>query len=190
MAKEIIVSVWCDLCAKDDVREPGQTTPPIAIVGTGKPRTLDLCPRHRKELLDVLVSALDEDGAEVAATGKAATKSATKSAGKNPDRLPYGLANAQGPFDCLVPGCGGRNTVANGGTGYPSLKALKSHLSYQHSLTFSAYREQHGVPVSLSTGAPLEVPTGQLACPHCDRTFQNRHGLSGHMAAHRDKAAS
>lgn len=187
MAKEIIVSVWCDPCAKDGVREPGQTTPPLTI-GNAKPRTLDLCERHRKELLDALVSALDEDGADL---GGAAAKTG-KGAAESVSRLPYGSANAPGPFDCLVPDCGGRHTVKKGGRGYPSPKALQNHLAYQHGVTMADYIEQYGVPVSLTTGEPLARgtdPDTKLACEECGKVFHGQHALSGHMGVHRARGA-
>lgn len=152
MSKDIVVHIWCDPCAKEGRQESATTTPPI-IIGSAKPRTLDLCEAHRKEYLDTLSDLLGDDGAVVdarlAAPSAAPVKRARARTAAEGDERP-------GPFDCLVPGCTGRNNTRMGGPGYKNLHALKAHLRFAHfpgGLTYEDYVQTYGRPQPLGEGS-------------------------------------
>jgi len=165
MAKEVTIHNWCDVCMREDVRTEATTTPEL-VVGATKARTLDLCEVHRKELLDPLLNLLKEDGA---VADKAQPAAAAARPARRYAKWSSGTNSSPGPFDCLVPGCTGRHTVANGGPGYSPLGALKSHVRYAHNLSPVEYEAQYGHPQRLSEvqqQPQLELePTGdQFVC--------------------------
>lgn len=181
MSKEVTVSTWCDRCALDNRREPGETTPPLIIGGRSAPKTLDLCERHRQELVDPLVELLARAGAAVQAKlpGRPSGSVQVIEPGVKGGRgamLQGGTGNSTpGPFDCKVEGCSGRHTFANGGRGYPNLGAFKSHLSYAHQLGYPAYVSKYGeaVPEQAPPGVesgPVQLPPGVRPMPDLDLT--------------------
>lgn len=152
MAKEIQVHVWCDLHMLQGAEQvAGETTTPIAI-GNAQPKTLDLCEPCRKELLDTLVQLLQDEGADASST--AAPKPQRRQPGRS-----RGVNATPGPFDCEVPDCGGRLTVRNGGEGYGTLGALKSHMYHAHrDLGFGGYVERYGKPQPMGAGQQAAAP--------------------------------
>lgn len=58
MVREIIT--WCSPCFAEDVRE--QATTVVVALDGGKPRALDVCERHNKELVEPLRELLAELG--------------------------------------------------------------------------------------------------------------------------------
>lgn len=148
MAKEMTINVWCDACAITEQREPGQTTPPIAV-GNHKPRTLDLCDAHTKELVTPLLDLLVQDGVMVEGGPSVATlkPGGRKRRHSSDPSIPRGGVNGTpGPFDCKVADCTGRHSFVKGGRGYPNLGALKAHISYAHELSFPDYVDAYGEP--------------------------------------------
>lgn len=178
MAKEMTIHVWCDACAITEQKEPASTTPPIAI-GANKPRTLDLCDRHTKELVTPLLDLLVQDGSVVEGGPSVAT---LKPGRRSRAGIPKGGVNGTpGPFDCKVPDCTGRHSFVKGGRGYPNLGALKAHISYAHELTFTDYEEQYGEaraeqppgdhPSLLDQELPDPGPNFVCGIDGCDKSY-------------------
>lgn len=135
--KEFIVNTYCDQCSREGRQEPAETTPAISL-GSDKPKTLDLCERHRKEILEALSDLLRTEGVRVEEPlGKAAAKKTRRSGQRITDKTP-------GPFPCLVPGCPGLRSKK--GPNYPSRGSLKNHLGYAHDIKFDDYVARYGEP--------------------------------------------
>lgn len=141
MTRELVVNVWCDVC---EDREPGETTPPL--LADGKTRTLDLCERHRKELVDPLLAALREHGA--AAEERAALPT---SAAPRRTRRPRAEVPPEGEIVCKVPGC-----VRRGVAGSSTVLAFKQHVRTRHDLTAQEYVATYGKPRTIA-GAEVEL---------------------------------
>lgn len=63
MAREIVISIWCDPCLTlDDVHTEGEELPPITI-GNSKPRVMAMCKEHRENFYEPFVEALNQMGA-------------------------------------------------------------------------------------------------------------------------------
>lgn len=61
--RHIRIEPYCDRCLlRDGSLVPGETTPPIRVPGSTRPKTLELCKACREELFDDLVGLLDECG--------------------------------------------------------------------------------------------------------------------------------
>lgn len=59
MAREVVISIWCDLCLSiDDIHTEGKEVAPVTV-GNNKARVLALCPEHKEEFFDRFVEALD-----------------------------------------------------------------------------------------------------------------------------------
>lgn len=62
MAREHIISIWCDPCMEiDDVKTEGEEMPPISI-GNQKPRVLALCKQHRTDFFEPLEEFVNRFG--------------------------------------------------------------------------------------------------------------------------------
>lgn len=146
MAKEIVTTTWCDACMEEDRREPGQEYGPLSLSPSSKPRTLDLCEVHHKQLLQPLQEALSTYGRTAQ---QALVTRGRPTAGRRPHSAR--ADEAPGPFYCLVPGCTGYNR-----DGYRDLSRLKGHLRAIHKVPFEEYVDTYGEPVP---GA--QTPAGQ-----------------------------
>lgn len=65
MAQQVRIEITCDPCKADGIYNVEAETLPPVTVGHGKgvkPRVLDMCERHRKELYDPLAELLERDG--------------------------------------------------------------------------------------------------------------------------------
>lgn len=93
--KQLVVNVWCDVCAEQEIQEPGATTPPITV-GAAKPRTLDLCDVHREDV-DALVALLKDKGTPIDGAPVPGTPAKAKRGGKAKwvDSASNGQSNGQ-----------------------------------------------------------------------------------------------
>lgn len=153
--REVQVLRWCDMCADQDAgtREPATvTTAPLAGLVPGKPRTLDLCEPHAKELLGPLQHLLAEYGATADAPAPRRQRAAAPAArsggddGPTPGRYTAntgkgGAATIVGPFLCQVSGCTAQRKPAR------HLDSLKGHLAYAHNIKLTDYQATYGEPV-------------------------------------------
>jgi len=158
MAKQIIA--WCDACLEADPesQEPATTTAPMVLDTSAKgakPRTIDLCDRHHKELVVPLIDALNAWGVSlqpsmvgrqpvglaqpapgVRTTTGDRSHRAKDSGGR---KFPKPGTKVWGPFKCRVKGCTQRAPSIN-------LDAFHQHLHARHAITPAEYVERYGKP--------------------------------------------
>jgi rubredoxin len=111
MAQELIVSTWCDACLAEGERTEGE---PVSVaLGRSVALILDLCERHRKELVDPLAETLAEHG-------------------RRPDGKPVKRARAAAP----VEGTGSeRPSCPVCGASPSTFGAMSGHLRRMHGTT-------------------------------------------------------
>jgi len=196
MAKEIVA--WCDACIEEDPdsRVPATTTPPMQL-GGGKARTMDLCERHTKELVQPLLDALESYGVvpqpnpvgrppravakPAEGVGVGAHKRSRRRDGDGPAKVKWGTL-IWGPFECKVKGCRGR--------GSSNLDAFYQHLRARHGITPDEYEQKYGAPGPGRPDLPVqrERLAGVWRCQDCDTVFTTEDGAasppSTRLAAH------
>jgi hypothetical protein len=124
MPREIQINDWCDPCADQDLHTPATATPPITLGGM-KPRTLLLCERHQKEILEPLHDLLNK-------WGDTGAVPAQKERVRRED-------GGTGIFPCLVPGC-----EKGPQSPYTYKSSLRAHLRGSHDLTYTQMHEKYG----------------------------------------------
>lgn len=89
MAREVIVSTWCDVCLAEDERVDARelSITVTEVSGKPKPRVLALCPAHEAELVTPLLELLEEHGQLVDTEGNPITPAKAKSADKGPKAM-------------------------------------------------------------------------------------------------------
>lgn len=149
--KQVSVNTWCDACIEeDDAHVPGETTPPLVMGRAARPRTLDLCERHRKEFIEPLSALLTSRGVMLDRPAPSISSSDEPRKSK-----PKAAAQILGPFDCLIPGCTGRATTSNGGQGFANLDSIRGHIRTNHKMKFKDYIKQYGMPEVVTEPQPL-----------------------------------
>jgi len=104
MAKEIIA--WCDVCLHDDIKQPARTLAPMTL-DASKPRVIDVCEVHEKEIVEPLRQLLAEFGQPVESSSSSSR-------------------DEQHP--CPIASCG---------KSYVSAQSLGKHLRSKHNTTLS-----------------------------------------------------
>lgn len=141
MAQELVINTWCDVCAADGQREPGE---PVTVSIDGHPpRLLDLCERDRKTYVAPLAELLESLGRRV--DGKPARRPVAPSA-----------VTGSGDATCII--CGHPA---------PNASALGGHLRLKHDATLGEVygttcpvcgEEKSGTHVARSHGMPGILP--------------------------------
>ena len=162
MAKEIVAFAWCDVCQQHDEKVPGITTPPITI-GNGKPKELDLCEVHEKEVLEPLRALLNEVGQEVKPPRKGRPSSATPVVASGGVVVP-GARKAY--VKCLFCDATPKTKGAYG-----------VHLNQHHD---GKKMTDLDVIEQLYGGANPIEPRQEFACDQCSISYDRRSSLSGH----------
>lgn len=108
MAREHIISVWCDPCMEiDDVKVEGQETPPIAL-GNQKPRVLALCKQHWTDFFEPLEEFVTKFGVPLDKLVDSPPKIKRKNPG-NPNATPPAPLQVELPGGYTLP----RNIAAD-----------------------------------------------------------------------------
>lgn len=124
MAREIITSIWCDLCLDvDGTKQEATELPPISV--SGRPaKALALCDGHNTEVAERFLNALEEYGATIDNTSPARSP--------RPRHEPDGYENPETCPDC--------------GREYANLQSLRGHVKNAHGMTVADIRRKHGIP--------------------------------------------
>ena len=116
MAREIIVTVWCDGCMTQDTRTPGIELPALTLMPSRKPRILALCDPCKKALYTPLLDLLAARGQAPSDDGEATARAITK------------MKAANEVLECPVKGCG--HTAIG-------VSAMCSHAKDHHDTTWA-----------------------------------------------------
>lgn len=152
MARAEVVTVWCDQCRKVDLRAPGEIV--NIVVGGELVAELDLCERHRAEVLRAIKRALP---------GRRRPPSAVR-------------RDRRGPFQCKIPGCTAVPLKQD--------KTLTQHVASFHGLTLAEYKEEYGplVPMTKAELAAL-VNEVRCDEDGCDQVYSTATGTRFPRAA-------
>lgn len=172
MAREVVTRTWCDVClGNDDEQVPG-TPVVLAVDVDGRPpplRRVDLCDRHRVEVIEPVRGLLDDYGVPL-------------------DQQPS-IAKQQrgGGFHCVLPAC-----TDHDGKGFSSYGSLGSHIRQIHGMTTREYRNAVGDAAASSGGMP-PPPVGKVdrgtppnlfnvgevfTCEVCGKSYSNELGYN------------
>lgn len=167
MARQRVVRVWCDVCRGSGQRTAATHKGVAVTVGTAPLRLLDLCERHRVELLQPVVSALAKYG--------------TLPEGQpRPRRRRDSNKGRTGPFLCKVAGCKAAPLKHTG--------TLWQHLRGVHGMGVNVYRQQYGDPVPLTpeeqASLVVEVPCPVTGCGTVYSTALGHRYPQGALASH------
>lgn len=199
MAREVIISTWCDLCLVEDVRTEAEEMPPIGV-GNRKARIVALCKQHAEDHYEPFMQLLNEYG-EIADTVNGSAQAASKGAPSQAWRQPDGTR-----LQCPMPDCGSK---------LKNMATLASHLRGSHDTNMHDAVGKDGVvfdvegnPVSPPppryTKAP-EVKRAKCDFPGCDQEYvypdvaaptvaigvhrARKHGIPGATKTTKKKAA-
>lgn len=147
MAREIITTIWCDIClAEDDVKREAEELPPVSIGGRPA-RAVAACSDHRPGF-DRVFRTVEDLGVTIDNSSPAkSVRPRDEPSGMEGDRCP----------EC--------------GNAYASMQSLRGHCRTVHRMTLGELRVKHGIPHSFKH-VPLEPATKRADCPECGEVFE------------------
>lgn len=155
MAREISLTIWCDVCYDDNVQTEGEELPPITL-GNLKPRVIALCEEHKAGLFDRLSDALTQHGVLADKLGFAGPQAAAAAPTRSKAHIknnPEGLM-----FTCSA--CG-------------------PEVQYKVRSSANNHRDKtHGGSSEVFILSSMELP---YKCDHCPETFSMPQGAAVHM---------
>lgn len=153
MAQEIVT--WCDVCMREDQKVPGSAV--VIALNHMKPKALDLCETHVKELVDPLWTLLEEEARPLGGSEPTIPEEPSKPK-KDSDYWTEAL-------ECLVEGCD-YSTRRRG--------SMREHTMKEHDTTLPRLETIHG--------ATIDGKRLKHTCPYCDPKVMFSHGAG--MATH------
>lgn len=162
MAQEVRIDLTCDACTAEGIHNTeAETLPPIAT-GTAKPRLIDLCETHRKELFDPLADLLARDGRL-----EDGTRRRKKRPAPEPEPEP-----TVAPEPTLVDL--GANVCPDCSQSFNTAQGLNTHWTRKHA-------EQAAKKKTAKAQAD-GAPTDTYVCPDCGKGFDKAQGLGAHRS--------